>query len=218
MQFSSFQDDAKSSLSLQSWIDHRWNDSRLKWIPDSYSGIDVISVNSEDIWVPKLFLNDSHFGFGLGECDPVGCSVKFTGEVACKFPCLQTARCLGNLTDWPVDISNCSMVFKTTLTNEDITIDLGKLVAIMFSISDNRFEIIKSVIRINPADKRVLTFNIDLKRHSTAIYKHVHLLTYVMAVITLSAFCIDTGSFSRLLLCGVNVFLHFSLMDRLWWQ
>jgi Neurotransmitter-gated ion-channel ligand binding domain len=205
-------------LTLQSWIDHRWNDSRLKWNPDSYSKIDVISVEAFRIWVPKLFLNDSHFGFGLGECDPIGCSVRSTGEVICLFPCVQTARCLRNLADWPVDIANCSMVFKTTMTNEDISIDQEKMVGVMYSTSDNRFEIVKSVIKVDPKDKKILTFKFDLQRHSETIYKHVHVLTYAMAAITLSIFCIDTENVTRLLLCGVNVFLHFSLMDRLWWQ
>lgn len=205
-------------LTLHSRILQTWNDSRLAWNIDSYEGIKMINVPSESIWVPKIFLNDSHFGYGLGECESIECSITFKGFVSCQFPCVQNARCIGNFSDWPVDISNCSVVFKTSLTEQDINFDHETLEGIMEVTSNNKFKIIKSKLKIYRNDRTMITFQFDMQRHSESIYRHVHVLTYILATTTLSVFWVEVQSPARLILCGVNFFLHLSLMDRVWWQ
>lgn len=70
-------------LKIQTLIHHRWNDSRLKWDENKYAGIKMFHITSDDLWIPRLFINDSHHHYGLGTCHPTDCIIKSNGEV-CK--------------------------------------------------------------------------------------------------------------------------------------
>lgn len=79
------------------------------------------------IWKPKLFLNDSHFHYGLGTCHETNCLIQYDGDVICQFPCHQSARCQGDFTDWPMDTQTCDVVFRTFLSQEEVSFDSEEL-------------------------------------------------------------------------------------------
>lgn len=205
-------------LSIQSSILHRWNDSRLAFNPEKYAGINNIYISSDLIWTPKLFLNDSYYSYGLGSCEPINCLVISDGSISCMFPCHQKARCKGNFSDWPFDIQKCSMVFTTLSNREDPTFDESQLSGTMIRSASNRWEILEVTATIDLADKSHVKFNYAIKRHDEIIYQHVIIPGLALITLTLSVLWMKHDSFLRLVLAGVCIHLHFSLMDRVWWQ
>lgn len=51
------------------------------WEPNDFAGIKMFHITSDDLWIPRLFLNNSHHHYGLGDCHPTECVIKYGGEV-----------------------------------------------------------------------------------------------------------------------------------------
>ena len=49
--------DKESELAV--WIYFRWYDAGLKWNPQDYGGLDVISVVASELWLPDFYLINS---------------------------------------------------------------------------------------------------------------------------------------------------------------
>lgn len=63
-----------------------------------------------------------------------------------------------------------------------------------------------------------IKFTFKLKRFSDMFYNHVYVPGYFLMTLTLLILLTTNESFWRLILSGLNIYLHFSLMDRVWWQ
>lgn len=205
-------------LTVRSNIMQRWNDSRLKWNPEEYEGIKTIYVSSDFIWTPKLFLNDSHYNYGIGSCQPSKCLITDDSQVACVFPCFQKARCRGNYTDWPFDVQSCSIVFKTFLTKEDVYFDSKQFSGGLLSENSNLFRITSSIAQISPKDKSFVKFLFTFERISNSIYQNTLIPGYFLIGFTLSILFMKNESVTRTVFSGVSIYLHLFLMDRVWWQ
>lgn len=190
----------------------------MKWDPKEYGDIKTIRVSPDYLWTPKLFLNDSHYHYGLGSCHPVDCLVKYESEISCFYPCHQTAQCNGDFTDWPFDIQNCSVVFKTFVTAEDVTFDSDRLGGSLFVDSNKRWKILEAKALVNETNKTNVKFMFALQRLSDAYFQHVLVPGYVLICLTLSVLWMKNESIMRTIVCGASIYLHFSLMDRVWWQ
>jgi hypothetical protein len=205
-------------LSIQSFIRQRWNDSRLKWNPDSYEGIKGIYVDSDLVWKPKLFLNDSHYHYGLGSCYETTCLIKYDGDVICQFPCEQSAKCRGDFKDWPFDIQKCSVVFRTFHNQEEVSFDSNELSGSIMGDFNKQWNLIRAYATLNTSDGTNVRFVFEIQRYAGAIFRHVYIPGYCLIALTLSVLWMKEGSFMRAFVCGVNIFLHFHLMDRVRWQ
>lgn len=196
----------------------RWNDTRLIWDPTKYDGLTGIFVNPEYLWTPKLFLNDSHASYGLGSCHETNCLIKFDSQVSCLFPCHQTAKCKGDFTEWPFDTQNCSLVFKTMLTHENVVFNTDELTGSLVTSMNKRWKMLQGKAVVDQSQPDNVKFFFVMERHSEAIFQHVKVPGYVLIALTLSVLWMKQGSFMRSFVCGASIYLHFSLMDRLWWQ
>ncbi|KAG5670042.1 hypothetical protein PVAND_000328 [Polypedilum vanderplanki] len=208
----------RSELEVQSRILHRWDDLRLKWDESQYDGIQMIHVPSEDIWVPQLFLNDSHHHYGLGTCHPVDCLLKSSGQLGCRFPCLQTITCDADYFDWPFDSHECKAVFRTFLVYEEVEFDPNQLGGIIAKNQNNEWKLTSINGTINLNDKSIVNFTFRIQRFSGTLFKHVVVPGYVLIIFSLLILWMEPNKMWRVIFCGVNIYLHFSLMDRIWWQ
>ena len=71
---------------------------------------------------------------------------------------------------------------------------------------------------MNRTDGTNVKFTFVIQRFAAAIYRHVYVPGFVLIALTLSVLWMKEGSFMRSVLCGASIFLHFNLMDRVWWQ
>lgn len=212
-----FQNDY-DTITIQSIIRQRWNDSRLEWNPEKYEGLKGIYVQPDMIWKPKLFLNDSHYHYGLGSCHETNCLIKYNGDVICQFPCHQNAICRGDFSDWPFDIQSCDVVFRTFETQEKVSFDSEEISGSVIGDYNKQWKLISAVALMNRTDGTNVKFTFVIKRFAEAIYRHVYIPGYVLIALTLSVLWMKEGTFMRAVLCGASIFLHFHLMDRVWWQ
>lgn len=210
--------DEKQALSIQSSILERWNDSRLSWNPEDYGGIRTIYVSSEYVWTPKLFINDSHYNYGIGSCEPSKCLIRSDAEVSCLFPCEHRARCSSDWTDWPFDFQTCKVVFKSFQTQEDVSFDADQMTGAMIEDADNRWRIIESKARINVSEQSSVKMSFVILRIDGSIVAHVLIPGYILITLTLSILWMKHDNVMRSILCGVSIYLHFNLIDRVWWQ
>uniref|UniRef100_A0AC35FQN9 Neurotransmitter-gated ion-channel ligand-binding domain-containing protein n=1 Tax=Panagrolaimus sp. PS1159 TaxID=55785 RepID=A0AC35FQN9_9BILA len=44
------------------WLQHSWTDSKLRWNPEDYGGVDVLYVPSDMIWLPDIVLYNNADG------------------------------------------------------------------------------------------------------------------------------------------------------------
>ncbi|CRL05505.1 CLUMA_CG018099, isoform A [Clunio marinus] len=211
-------DDMSYVLNLQSRIIHKWNDTRLKWDPKDHDGINKLLVSPEYLWTPKLFLNDSHYHYGLGSCYPIDCVVRNEGQVSCIYPCHQTADCYGDFANWPYDTHTCFVAFKTFLSYEDVTFDSENLGAVIFTDLNKKWDIIEAKADMNDTNRKNIKFKFVIRRFSQTYFQHVLTPAYILVALTLFIFFMQPGSYLRTIICGVDIHLHLSLMDRVWWQ
>lgn len=99
-----------------------------------------------------------------------------------------------------------------------MTFDVEELSGSLSVDSNKRWKILESKATLNRADTTNVRFTFEIQRFSDAIYMHVKIPGYALITITLLVLCIKPGSFSRSLVIGASIYLHFSLMDRVWWQ
>lgn len=204
-------------MTIQSRILHKWKDSRLKWDPEHYEGIHSINIPSEQIWTPTIYLNGSRYDHELASCQPVKCIVVYDSGIACTFPCHQSVACKGNSRDWPFDEQNCSFVFEAGTHEYDVSFDLNMVKAEMSNDSSNYWEMIEGKIKANTKYPNQLTFTFLLRRVFSSIFKRVVIPGYVLITLTLVVLLMKEGSSIRSVVSGLNIYLHFHLMDHVWW-
>jgi hypothetical protein len=144
--------------------------------------------------------------------------IKYDGDVICQFPCQQSAKCRGDFNDWPFDTQKCSVVFRSFQSPEEVSFDSNELSGIMMADFNKQWNLIRAYAMINMTDRTNVRFVFELKRYAGAIYRNVYIPGYCLIALTLSVLWMKEGSFMRPFACGVNIFLHFHLMDRVRWQ
>lgn len=88
----------------------------------------------------------------------------------------------------------------------------------MISDDNGRWKIIESKAKVNVTGGNYVKFFFVLQRIDEIFFAHVIIPGYSLILLTSSILWMKHGSFLRSLLCGVSIYLHFSLMDRVWWQ
>jgi hypothetical protein len=178
----------------------------------------MFHITSDDIWVPQLFLNNSHHHYGMGDCYPTECLVKADGKIGCWFPCFQEALCDADYVSWPFDRHTCNVVFRSFITNEDLQFDAEKLSLTIVRNSNNEFKMMSADGRLNLANKSSVKFTMIIQRHSSVIKQQAILPIICTIILSLITLLIDPTTNIRIVVCALNLYLQFSLMDRLWWQ
>ncbi|XP_069657399.1 LOW QUALITY PROTEIN: acetylcholine receptor subunit beta [Haliaeetus albicilla] len=106
-------DEKHEELTTKVYLDLSWRDPRLQWDPPrSRGGWGVLRVPAEHLWLPDLGLennNDGEFGVSLG----VRAVVTPDGSVRWRPPALYRSRCPPQVSHFPFDWQNCSLVFRS---------------------------------------------------------------------------------------------------------
>ncbi|XP_070497023.1 acetylcholine receptor subunit gamma-like [Chironomus tepperi] len=211
-------EESTSRISVEARILHRWDDLRLRWEENDYAGIKMFHISSDSIWIPRLFINNSFHHYGLGDCHPTECLVKSSGQIGCWIPCTQELDCIADYEKWPFDKHVCRASFKTFYLYENVTFDSNEIGGQVVMNTNNEWKLTSMTGLIDTKNKYAVHFFITIERYTGMIYKHVIIPIYCLIAFTLAILWIKPESFWRLILCGFNIYLHFSLMDRVWWQ
>ncbi len=115
-------DEKQQMLVFSGWLDMSWTDYSLKWNPEEYGNISVLSVMSEKIWVPDLVLYNSA-GDSFDPKSPVNAIIYNTGDVVYLPPGMFRSTCQIEIDQFPFDEQFCSLKFGSW-TYDDSTVDL----------------------------------------------------------------------------------------------
>lgn len=133
----------------------------------------------------------------------------------CLFACVTKCDCTAKLTKWPFDTQTCYVEFSNALAHDEFIFN-----------AENDFELEEKKLNtktwnlthfsINTEEGKFIVF--DLKRNCGSYVISIICMGYVLIASTLFLPWISSDQPLRRILCGVNILLHFSLMDRVWWQ
>uniref|UniRef100_A0A6J0U3X8 Acetylcholine receptor subunit beta isoform X2 n=1 Tax=Pogona vitticeps TaxID=103695 RepID=A0A6J0U3X8_9SAUR len=109
-------------LTTKVYLDLEWIDYRFTWNPADFEGITSIRIFSEDVWRPDIVLmnnNDGVFDISLS----VNVMVSYNGTVRWQPPGIYRSSCSIQVTYFPFDWQNCTMVFRSyTYDSSEITL------------------------------------------------------------------------------------------------
>ncbi|XP_006863432.1 PREDICTED: acetylcholine receptor subunit beta [Chrysochloris asiatica] len=94
------------------YLDLEWTDYRLRWDPSEHDSIDSLPIAAESVWLPDVVLvnnNDGNFDVALD----VNVVISSDGSVRWQPPGLYRSSCSIQVTYFPFDWQNCTMVFSS---------------------------------------------------------------------------------------------------------
>lgn len=107
------------------WVEQEWNDYKLKWNPDDYSGVDTLHVPAEHIWLPDIVLYNNADG-NYEVTIMTKAILHHTGKVVWKPPAIYKSFCEIDVEYFPFDEQTCFMKFGSW-TYDGYTVDLRHL-------------------------------------------------------------------------------------------
>ncbi|XP_022837023.1 acetylcholine receptor subunit gamma-like [Spodoptera litura] len=103
----------EDTFSVQTRMSVSWNDPRLQWNPEKYYGIDVTEMSIMNIWAPTITLVNSVSPDDFNDRYYFArCNIYSDGDVTCMRRVTHDAACNVNLTHWPYDQQECSLIFE----------------------------------------------------------------------------------------------------------
>ncbi|XP_040857292.1 acetylcholine receptor subunit beta [Ochotona curzoniae] len=99
-------------MSTKVYLDLEWADYRLSWDPMEYDGIELLRITASSVWLPDVVLlnnNDGNFDVALD----MNVVVSSNGSVHWQPPGIYRSSCSIQVTYFPFDWQNCTMVFSS---------------------------------------------------------------------------------------------------------
>ncbi|CAC5385189.1 CHRNA6 [Mytilus coruscus] len=104
--------ETEETISLTAAIYFVWNDRRLTWDPKIYGNKEHITITTNDIWIPYVYLENT-----VDELQPLGYDSQFyavlsyDGNVTWTPGGILKAKCPANMLKFPFDSQTCEFVF-----------------------------------------------------------------------------------------------------------
>ncbi|XP_004857477.1 acetylcholine receptor subunit beta isoform X3 [Heterocephalus glaber] len=112
-------------MSTKVYLDLEWTDYRLSWDPAKHDGIDMLRITAQSVWLPDVVLlnnNDGNFDVALD----INVVVSSDGSVRWQPPGLYHSSCSIQVTYFPFDWQNCTMVFSSySYDSSEVSLQTG---------------------------------------------------------------------------------------------
>lgn len=108
----------EETLTTSVWIGIEWQDYRLNFSKDDFAGVEILRVPSEHVWLPEIVLENNIDGqFGVAyDCNVL---VYEGGSVSWLPPAIYRSTCAVEVTYFPFDWQNCSLIFRSQTYNAE---------------------------------------------------------------------------------------------------
>lgn len=181
--------------------------------------MNFIFIDSSLIWTPRIFLADSHHHSDMGSCEDTRCKITSDSQVECLFGCHQKLDCDLDIDDWPYDSQICFMdlaPLKSALQEFDFaTIEEEESSKRIKEKETKTWSLLYFKMNDNQKAKRILFY---FNRKSDMEFLNIILPGYFLIAFTFILPMMPIDLPMRTILSALNIFLHFNLIDRVWWQ
>uniref|UniRef100_A0A8C3VP19 Acetylcholine receptor subunit epsilon n=1 Tax=Catagonus wagneri TaxID=51154 RepID=A0A8C3VP19_9CETA len=110
----------EETLTTSVWIGIDWYDYRLNYSKADFGGIETLRVPSEHVWLPEIVLENNIDG-QFGVAYEANVLVLEGGFVSWLPPAIYRSTCAVEVTYFPFDWQNCSLVFRSqTYSAEEV--------------------------------------------------------------------------------------------------
>ena len=92
------------------WLQHSWTDSKLRWSPRDYGGVEVLYVPAELIWLPDIVLYNNADG-NYQVTIMTKAKLSYNGTVEWSPPAIYKSMCQIDVEWFPFDAQTCEMKF-----------------------------------------------------------------------------------------------------------
>lgn len=101
----------EETLTTSVWIGIDWQDYRLNYSKDDFGGVETLRVPSELVWLPEIVLENNIDG-QFGVAYDANVLIYEGGYVSWLPPAIYRSTCAVEVTYFPFDWQNCSLVFR----------------------------------------------------------------------------------------------------------
>ncbi|XP_007950553.1 acetylcholine receptor subunit epsilon [Orycteropus afer afer] len=102
----------EETLTSSVWIGIGWHDYRLNYSKEDFGGIETLRVPSKLVWLPEIVLENNIDG-QFGVAYEANVLVLEGGQVTWLPPAIYRSTCAVEVTYFPFDWQNCSLVFRS---------------------------------------------------------------------------------------------------------
>ncbi|XP_058532452.1 acetylcholine receptor subunit epsilon [Ochotona princeps] len=108
----------EETLTTSVWIGIDWQDYRLNYSKDSFGGLETLRVPSQLVWLPEIVLENNIDG-QFGVAYEANVLIYEGGYVSWLPPAIYRSTCAVEVTYFPFDWQNCSLVFRSQTYNAE---------------------------------------------------------------------------------------------------
>lgn len=101
----------KETLTTNVWIGIDWHDYRLNYSKDDFGGLGTLRVPSDRVWLPEIVLENNIDG-QFGVAYDANVLIYEGGYVSWLPPAIYRSTCAVEVTYFPFDWQNCSLIFR----------------------------------------------------------------------------------------------------------
>ncbi|XP_006863381.1 PREDICTED: acetylcholine receptor subunit epsilon [Chrysochloris asiatica] len=106
----------EETLTSSVWIGIDWHDYRLNYSKNDFGGIEALRVPSELVWLPEIVLENNIDG-QFGVAYDANVLILEGGLVSWLPPAIYRSTCAVEVTYFPFDWQNCSLIFRSQTYN-----------------------------------------------------------------------------------------------------
>ncbi|XP_053766372.1 acetylcholine receptor subunit epsilon isoform X1 [Desmodus rotundus] len=108
----------EETLTTSVWIGIDWQDYRLNYSKNDFGGIETLRVPAKLVWLPEIVLENNIDG-QFGVAHEANVLVYEGGSVSWLPPAIYRSTCAVEVTYFPFDWQNCSLVFRSQTYNAE---------------------------------------------------------------------------------------------------
>ncbi|ODM91301.1 Acetylcholine receptor subunit beta-like 2 [Orchesella cincta] len=200
------------------WVEQKWTDYKLQWIPEEYGGVEQLYVPSEHIWLPDIVLYNNADG-NYEVTLMTKATLHSNGEIVWKPPAIYKSSCEINVEWFPFDEQSCAMKFGSW-TYDGFQVDLqhmeqtagSNLVSIGIDLKEFYLSVEWDILEV-PARRNEeyypccqepypdITFNLTMRRKTLFYTVNLIIPCVGISFLTVLVFYLPSDSGEKVTLC-----------------
>lgn len=206
--------ETEETISLTAAINFVWNDRRLTWDPKIYGNKEHITITTNDIWVPYVYLEN-----GVDELKPIGddspfyAILAYNGNVSWTPGGIFKAKCPSNMLKFPFDSQTCEFVFAMwgVQVTDTMYVPMGDAGIMTYFTQNSNWDITnnRQYIRYKAVITEII-FELSIKRQPVYYIVVIIVPTILFALMNPLVFLLPVDSGERVSL-GMTILLSYAI-------